>query len=106
MARGLLPRVSSYSMMSCCSREVGHGTCRENMPLDLRMQGGDGWAGGWGGCCHANGLGQEQLCLQFDTQPLWLGSPDGEQHMGVERGQSSHIVKCIYEYRVFPQFLA
>lgn len=51
---GLLPHVKPYFMMSCCSREVGCDTCREDTPLDLSMCGGGG--------CNAKELGQEQLC--------------------------------------------
>lgn len=49
MATGLRPHVSPYFMMSCCSREVGHGTHRENTPLDLSMFGAGGDGGGGGG---------------------------------------------------------
>lgn len=47
VATGLLHHVNLYFMMSCCSREVGHGTRSRS---------------GRGGGCNAKGPGQEQLC--------------------------------------------
>lgn len=45
MTRGILTDVSPYFMMSCCSWDVGHGTCRENTPLHVsRLGGGGRWA--------------------------------------------------------------
>jgi len=86
VARGLLPHVSPYFMMSCCSREVGHGTCRENTPLHSSMLGGDGES------CRVKGLGQEHLCTTLRLSPLGLRQLE-EEHMGLETGGTS-----VYKY--------
>lgn len=53
--RGLLPpptHVNLYFMMSRCSREAGHGTCRKEHEVGFERV--------WEGRVNAKGLGQEQ----------------------------------------------